>query len=48
MVVGVVDDVRQKAVSDEAEPAFYSPLTQVPLRRQTVVVATSLQRSRRR
>ena len=40
-VVGVVDDVRQKTVSDEAEPAFYSALTQVPLRRQTVVVATS-------
>jgi len=43
LVVGVVDDVRQKSVSDEAEPAFYSPLTQVPLRRQTIVLATSLQ-----
>jgi ABC-type antimicrobial peptide transport system permease subunit len=41
-VIGVVDDVRQKTVSDEAEPAFYSSLTQVPLRRQTMVVATSL------
>jgi len=41
-VVGVVDDVRQKSVSDEAEPAFYSPLTQFPIRRQTVVVATTL------
>ena len=40
-VVGVVDDVRQKTVFDEAEPAFYSPLSQVPLRRQTMVVATS-------
>jgi putative ABC transport system permease protein len=40
-VVGVVDDVRQKTVSDEAEPAFYSPLAQLPLRRQTMVVATS-------
>jgi len=40
-VVGVVDDVRQKTVKDEAEPAFYSPLTQLPLRRQTIVVATS-------
>lgn len=40
-VVGVVDDVRQKNVKDEAEPAFYSPLTQLPLRRQTIVVATS-------
>jgi putative ABC transport system permease protein len=40
-VVGVVDDVRQKSVSDEAEPAFYSSTGQVPLRRQTMVVATS-------
>jgi predicted permease len=40
-VVGVVDDVRQKSVSDEAEPAFYSSLGQIPLRRQTMVVATS-------
>jgi putative ABC transport system permease protein len=40
-VVGVVDDVRQKTVRDEAEPAFYSPLTQIPLRRQTIVVAAS-------
>jgi predicted permease len=40
-VVGVVDDVRQKSVADEAEPAFYSPLSQRPLRRQTMVVATS-------
>jgi predicted permease len=42
VVIGVVDDVRQKTVRDEAEPAFYSPLTQVPLRRQTIVVASSL------
>jgi len=41
LVVGVVDDVRQKSVRDEPEPAFYSPLTQVPFRRQTVVIATS-------
>jgi putative ABC transport system permease protein len=34
--------VRQKSVKDEAEPAFYSPLAQVPLRRQTMVVASSL------
>jgi predicted permease len=40
-VVGVVDDVRQKTVKDEAEPAYYSPLSQLPLRRQTMVVATS-------
>jgi len=42
IVVGVVDDVRQKSVSDEAEPAFYSSLSQIPLRRQTIVVASSL------
>ena len=41
-VVGVVDDVRQKSVHEEPEPAFYSPLSQVPFRRQTLVVATSL------
>ncbi len=41
-VVGVVEDVRQKSVRDEAEPAFYSPLAQVPLRRQTIVVATAM------
>jgi putative ABC transport system permease protein len=42
VVIGVVDDVRQKTVTDAAEPAFYSPLAQVPLRRQTIVVASSL------
>ena len=42
LVVGVVDDVRQKSVSDEPEPAFYAPLAQLPVRRQTIVVATSL------
>lgn len=40
-VIGVVDDVRQKTVADEAEPAFYSSLNQAPFRRQTMVVATS-------
>jgi predicted permease len=40
-VIGVVDDVRQKTVRDAAEPAFYASLMQIPLRRQTVVVATS-------
>jgi predicted permease len=40
-VVGVVDDVRQKSVTDEAEPAFYGSLSQLPARRQTMVVATS-------
>jgi predicted permease len=41
IVIGVVDDVRQKTVADEAEPAFYQAMSQNPLRRQTVVVATS-------
>ena len=40
-VVGVVDDVRQKTVFEEPEPAFYSSLSQVPLRRQTVVVTAA-------
>jgi predicted permease len=40
-VVGVVDNVRQKNVVDEAEPAFYIPSAQIPIRRQTWVVATS-------
>jgi putative ABC transport system permease protein len=41
-VVGVVDDIRQKSVELEAEPAYYSSLTQAPVRRLTMVVATSL------
>jgi predicted permease len=40
-VIGVVDDVRQKTVADEAEPAFYQAMSQNPLRRQTMVVAMS-------
>jgi predicted permease len=40
-VIGVVDDVRQKTVGDEAEPAFYQPTGQNPLRRETVVVSTA-------
>jgi predicted permease len=41
-VVGVVDDIRQKSVDLEAEPAFYSSLTQAPIRRLTMVVAMSV------
>jgi hypothetical protein len=41
-VIGMVDDVREKSLSDKAEPAFYVPLSQAPLRRLTMVVATSL------
>ncbi len=41
-IVGVVDDIRYKAVSEEAEPTFYLPHTQTifPLRRQWVVVSS--------
>jgi predicted permease len=42
-IVGVIDDVRQKSLELEAEPAFYSPLSQNPLRRLTMVVSTSLE-----
>ena len=41
-VIGVVDDVRQKNVTDEAEPAFYAALSQLAFRRQTMVVATGV------
>ena len=40
-IVGVIDNVRQKSLGDAAEPAFYLPLTQAPLRRVTAVVALS-------
>jgi predicted permease len=40
-IVGVVGDVRQKSLADPAEPAFYTPLTQLPLQRTTAVVAMS-------
>ncbi len=40
-IVGVVDDVRQKSLADPAEPAFYQPLSQLPFRRATAVVAMS-------
>ena len=40
-IVGVVDDVRQKSLADPAEPAFYLPLSQLPLRRATAVVSMS-------
>ena len=41
-VIGVADDIRQKSVDLEAEPAFYLSLSQAPIRRLTVVVSTSL------
>jgi predicted permease len=40
-IVGVIDDVRQESLSAEAQPAFYTPLSQVPFRRVTVVASTS-------
>ncbi len=41
-IVGVVDDIRQKALDTPAEPAFYSPHAQFPFRRLSVVVATTV------
>jgi predicted permease len=40
-IVGVVDNVRQKSLADPAEPAYYIPMTQFPLRRATAVVSMS-------
>ena len=41
-IVGVADDIRQESVESEAQPAFYNSLTQAPIRRLTMIVATSL------
>ena len=40
LIVGVIDDIRYKAVSEEAEPTVYQAQSQItfPLRRQWVVV----------
>ena len=40
-IVGVIGDVRQKALADPAEPSFYTPLTQAPLPRVTAVASYS-------
>jgi predicted permease len=40
-IVGVIGDVRQKSLADVAEPSFYIPLSQAPLRRTTAVVSMS-------
>jgi hypothetical protein len=40
-IVGVVGDVRQKSLALPAEPAFYQPLTQLPIPRATAVVSMS-------
>ena len=41
-IIGVVDDVRQKSLSEAAEPAFYTSSFQFAPRRQSVIVATTL------
>ncbi|HEY6358912.1 MAG TPA: FtsX-like permease family protein, partial [Vicinamibacterales bacterium] len=41
-IVGVVDDVRQRSLTDDPEPAYYTPEDQGFPRRQTFVVHTSL------
>ena len=41
-IIGVVDDIRQKSLSEAAEPAFYSSDRQIVNRRRTVVVHTTL------
>ena len=41
-VVGVVDDIRQKALTDPAEPSYYQSDRQIPNRRRTVVLQTNL------
>jgi predicted permease len=40
-IVGVIDNVRQKSLSEPAEPAFYVSMTQFPLQRATAVVSMS-------
>jgi putative ABC transport system permease protein len=40
-IIGVVGDVRQKSLAEPAEPAFYSPISQFPLRRAIAVVSMS-------
>jgi predicted permease len=41
-IVGVVGDVRQRSLTDVAEPAYYTSQDQGPPRRQTIVVHTRL------
>jgi predicted permease len=40
-IIGVVDDIRQKAIDTAAEPAFYTAHAQFPARRLAVVVASA-------
>lgn len=41
-IVGVVDDIRQKAITDPAEPAYYQSDRQIAVRRRTIVVQSNL------
>lgn len=41
-IIGVTEDIRQESVEKEAQPAYYVSLSQVPIRRMTFIVATSL------
>ncbi len=41
-IIGVVEDIRQKAIDTAAEPAFYTVHAQFPFRRLSVVLATSV------
>lgn len=41
-IIGVVDDVRQKSLSEAGEPAFYTSSGQFAPRRQAVVVSSTL------
>ena len=40
-VVGVVEDVRQKSLTEEPEPSFYASLSQIVIPRQTIVLRTA-------
>ncbi|MGH9408125.1 MAG: ABC transporter permease [Vicinamibacterales bacterium] len=40
-IVGVVDDVHQKTVTDEPEPSYYAPISQTGGRRQTIAVSAA-------
>ena len=41
-IIGVVEDIRQKSLSEPAEPSFYSSARQLTPRRQTFVVHASV------
>jgi len=40
-IIGVVEDVRQKSLTEEPEPSFYSSLTQTVIPLQTIVLRTN-------